>query len=62
MNLITFSDELYEGICITATVGKDMNERLNQIAQKEGVSKAAVVRTFLRYGIQNYSKQNPKKQ
>jgi DNA-binding MurR/RpiR family transcriptional regulator len=57
MNLIKFTDELDNGICITAKIGSDLNDKLNRIALEVGVSKAAVVRTLLKYGILNYNKQ-----
>jgi len=57
MNLIKFTEELDNGICITARIGSDMNAKLNQIALEVGVSKAAVIRTLLKYGILNVNKQ-----
>jgi hypothetical protein len=57
MNLITFTDELDGGRVVTFKVDTETNAMLDQISLDIGISKSAVIRTLIKYGIQTLKKQ-----
>ena len=57
MNLIQFKDELAGRLLVTFKLDAETNEKLNQIAAEVGISKSAVIRTLIKYGIQTLNKQ-----
>jgi predicted DNA-binding protein len=57
MNLIQFKDELAGRLIVTFKLDTETNAKLNQIATEVGISKSAVIRTLIKYGIQTLNKQ-----
>ena len=57
MNLIQFKDEQAGSLLVTFKLDTETNAKLNQIATEVGISKSAVIRTLIKYGIQTLNKQ-----
>jgi hypothetical protein len=57
MNLIQFTDELAGSCVVTFKADPETNAKLNQISSEVGISKSAVIRTLIKYGIQTLNKQ-----
>ena len=58
--LLTFNESAEEGLIISFQTSPKMNNRLNQIAQKESVSKSCVIRKLIAYGFTALDKQESK--
>jgi hypothetical protein len=57
MNQIQFTDELVGSCVVTFKADPGTNAMLNKIASEIGISKSAVIRTLIKYGIQTLTKQ-----